>query len=429
MTEKRQRRFLWLFLTIGLSSMSFTGCATDEVKETETIPEKTLAESAIPPKKPLETASSQHRGNSATPATPVVNRLATLLYNQLKSQEGNLFLSPYSVTSTLTMIYAGVSGDTENQMTELFQADNKLNSDFGQLERSLASSGKYRLNLANQIWVQPNMPIKAEFSESLHETRQTVFKTADFQTKPEESRQQINNWVKEKTEGKIIDLITSSMITPQTQLAIVNAIYFKGKWQMPFDSEQTKEKPFSKLDGTEILVPMMMQDKAEFNYFEDDYVEWIELPYSTDGSENQISMQIVLPKKLENFSLVEEKLENYINSKGETEELSVYLPKFTLKSSFQLETYLQKLGMTDAFDPAKADFSKMTDAKGIAISTIAHQAFVEVNEEGTEAAAATAAIVSRGRSKVFRVNRPFIFLIKEVQSGTILFLGRVTNPL
>ncbi len=425
MTEKRQRRFLWLFLTIGLSSMSFTGCATDEVKETETTPDKALAESAIPPKKPLETASTQERRNSAT---PVINKLAIHLYNQLKSQEGNLFLSPYSVTSTLTMIYEGVAGDTKSQMTKLFKADDKLNSDFGQLEHSLESSGKYRLNLANQIWVQPNMPIKAEFSESLDETRQTVFKTADFQTKPEESREKINKWVMNKTEGKIIDLIASGMITPQTQLAIVNAIYFKGKWQTPFDLEKTEEKPFSKLDGTEITVPMMTQ-KAEFNYFEDDYVEWIELPYSTDSSENGISMQIVLPKKLEDFSRVEEKLGNYINPKGNSEELLVYLPKFTLKSSFQLETYLQKLGMTDVFDPAKADFSKMTDEKGIAISTIAHQAFVEVNEEGTEATAATAAIVSRGRSKVFRVDRPFMFLIKEVQSGTVLFLGRVTNPL
>jgi serpin B len=333
------------------------------------------------------------------------------------------------------MIYAGASRDTKTQIANVLQLsgnDSTIHSNFGQLAHSLAatseSSAGYQLILDNKLWIQQDVLLRAKYAELLFDAYQTGIKTANFQADAEKERQRINGWVKEKTVGKIVELLTADKVTPQTQLILTNVIYFKGKWQAPFNPEETQDRPFRKLDGAEINVKMMHQ-KAKFNYSEDEYIQSIEIPYKTTSGKTGLSMVILLPKESQNFALVEKKLKDYLEVKRESEELSVYLPKFKISSTLQLETQLQKLGMVDAFDPTKADFSELTDKKGIAISSIAHQSVVEVNEEGTEAAAATATIVSRGRSTVFRADHPFVFLIRDVQSGAVLFLGRVLNPL
>ena len=439
MSKQKYKQFLWFSLAIGLLAITLNGCATEpENRAVEskdllvTQPQEEANLEELPPKKPVATQVAQNKVNSIATS---VNTLAIRLYSELSQQEGNLFLSPQSISTALAMIYAGASRDTKTQIAKVLQLsgnDFTIHSNFGQLERSISSSSQssegYQLILDNKLWIQQDVLLRAKYAELLYDAYQTGIKTANFQADTEKERQRINSWVKEKTAGKIAELLSADKVTPQTQLILTNVIYFKGKWQTPFNPEETQDRPFLKLDGTEVNVKMMHQ-KAKFRYLEDEYVQSIEIPYKTTSGKSGLSMVILLPKESKNFALVEKKLKDYLEPKMESQEMSVYLPKFKMNSAFQLETHLQKLGMVDAFDSAKADFSELTDKKGIAISTMVHQAFVEVNEEGTEAAAATATIVSRGRSNVFRADHPFIFLIKDVQSGAVLFLGRMLNPI
>jgi serpin B len=442
-SKQKFKWVLWLLFAVGLLSINLSSCATSSLPEPENQeaveskklitqqPDETNLEE-LPPKKPVSTQVVQNKTN---PIATSVNTLAIRLYRELSQKEGNLFLSPQNISTALAMIYAGASRDTKTQIANVLQLsgnDSTIHSNFGQLAHSLAaspeSSADYQLILGNKLWIQQDVLLKAKYAELLFDAYQNGIKTANFQADAEKERQRINSWVKEKTAGKVTELLSPDKVTAQTQLILTNVIYFKGKWQAPFNPEETQDRPFRKLDGAEINVKMMHQ-KAKFNYSEDEYIQSIEIPYKTTSGKTGLSMVILLPKESQNFALVEKKLKDYLEVKRESEELSVYLPKFKISSTLQLETQLQKLGMVDAFDPTKADFSELTDKKGIAISSIAHQSVVEVNEEGTEAAAATATIVSRGRSTVFRADHPFVFLIRDVQSGAVLFLGRVLNPL
>jgi serpin B len=421
---------------------TINGCATTESPEatppepTEVIPPEATevippieAEVTLPPKAPVE----------KNPAVTAINQFTTDLYAQLikSPTTDNLFFSPYSISVALAMTYAGAGGTTKEQMAKalfLNLEDNRIHDSFGQLERSLTTKtdDHYQLAIANKLWVQKEKTLLVpEFTEILNEKYHTSIKTADFEKAHEIARQEINQWIAEKTEQKIPELLAPNLLTPQTKLVLTNAVYFKGKWQYPFDSTATENQTFVKLDGSKLQVPMMYQ-KEKLPYFEDEQVHMIELPYKGDA----ISMTILLPKKEDkaSFEAVEAQLANYLNRPSlhqdhKPEKVAVYLPRFQLESAFSLQEMLQQLGMTDAFAADKADFSKMVGtANKLAISAVIHKAFVDVNEEGTEAAAATGVVTSRGRSLVFHADHPFIFWIKDKREDVVLFLGKVVNP-
>jgi serpin B len=382
---------------------------------------------------PYKVANQQKATSSTHSAISAVNTLATKLYTQIEQRRrtGNLFLSPYSISSVLAMVYAGTKGNTKMQMSEVlgFPKTKNIHEGFGKLAHDLTVSGQGNLQLyiANDIWVQKGrFSLLDEFKHLIHRFYRSEIKVADFQTAAEQERQRINRWIGKKTANRINELLAPRTVTPQTQFILTNAIYFKGLWQTAFDPADTQERPFIRLDNSEVHVPTMYQN-AELNYFEDDNIQLIELPYKTSGR-TEFSMVILSPREISYFPTLESKLTHYLNLRGNLQKVSVYLPKFSVESTFQLAQHLQKLGMTDAFDLVSADFSGMAKEKGIAISTVIHKAFIEVSEEGTEAAAATAVTTLRSLPTVFRANHPFIFWIKDNQLGTVLFLGNVLDP-
>ncbi len=433
MSNQNSISFLSWFM---LLTFSLSGCADSPSEENLSNATGGEVQTVDPsaPKVPIDANTVSKIQQTATSKT--VNAFATSLYAQLKTQEGNLFLSPYSLSSALTMTYAGARGKTKEEMAKVLHLgtnETAIHNGFGELERSLsANTATYQFSVANAIWVQKRKVfLAAEFAELLQDAYQAGVKTADFEKSAEAERQRINRWVAKQTAQKIQELLTPGLLTPQTPLVLTNAIYFKGQWQWPFNPEDTRELPFIKLDGSQIKVPTMYQ-KEKLAYLEDDQVQLIELPYQSSASSLGLSMVILLPTQTDGVGLskVEEKLADYLRASSDlkSQEVSVYLPKFKVATTFQLKEILQQLGIKEAFDPGTADFSGMTEKKELAISAVVHQALVEVNEEGTEAAAATAVVGSRGRSLVFRADHPFVFWIKDNASGTLLFLGRVMTP-
>jgi len=358
------------------------------------------------------------------------------LYGKLKDAEGNLFFSPYSISTALAMTYAGARGDTEKQMAEVlhFTLDQKgLHPAFSHLEAQLnAAQGKegIELNVANSLWAQKDYIFLGEFLDLTKKYYGTVLSLLDFKKACEAARKKINAWVEEKTKNKIKDLIKPGVLDSLTRLVLTNAIYFKGNWESQFKKSKTEESPFWLAPGKSINVPMMNQ-KQNFNYMENDSLQMLELPYVG----NDLSMIVLLPKNLD--GLVQ--LESTLSVKNLTtwmdllreREILVFLPKFKMSSQFSLDKMLASMGMHDAFT-GKADFSGMTGKKDLYISAVIHKAFVDVNEEGTEAAAATAVAMRLlsmpAPPPVFKADHPFIFLIRHNPSESILFLGRVVDP-
>ncbi len=360
------------------------------------------------------------------------------LYKKIITEEkGNIFISPYSISSALAMTYAGARGNTEKQMAkvlyfnipqeDLHKAFSSLNSYFNRPNKS------YQLAIANSLWGQTNYPFQKEFISLLNKYYEAGFNEVDFvnEENREKARLTINKWVEDKTNNKIKNLIHPEDISALTRLILVNAIYFKGKWQNQFDPQETRDMPFNLENQKKISVPMMHQE-GRFNYTEDDEVQVLELPYS----ENEVSMIIFLPKEGISLSDFEKEISveriNKLLSNLTQEKVDVYIPKFKMEKRYILNKPLIDLGMKDAFDMSLADFSGMTGSKDLYISKVIHQSFIEVNEEGTEAAAATAVIMS-GKAIApmiieFKADRPFLFIIRDIKTNTILFMGRFVEP-
>lgn len=360
------------------------------------------------------------------------------LYKKIITEEkGNIFISPYSISSALAMTYAGARGNTEKQMAkvlyfnipqeDLHKAFSSLNSYFNRPNKS------YQLAIANSLWGQTNYPFQKEFISLLNKYYSAGFNEVDFinEENREKARLTINKWVEDKTNNKIKNLIHPEDISALTRLILVNAIYFKGKWQNQFDPQETRDMPFNLENQKKISVPMMHQE-GRFNYTEDDEVQVLELPYS----ENEVSMIIFLPKEGISLSDFEKEISveriNKLLANLTQEKVDVYIPKFKMEKRYILNKPLIDLGMKDAFDMSLADFSGMTGSKDLYISKVIHQSFIEVNEEGTEAAAATAVIMS-GKAIApmiieFKADRPFLFIIRDIKTNTILFMGRFVEP-
>ncbi len=366
------------------------------------------------------------------------------LYQQLKSEEGNLFYSPYSISLALAMTYAGARGETEAQMADALDfllSQDELHPAFNALSLELDSRGQgaegkdgegFRLNIVNAIWGQKDYEFLADFLDLLAVNYGAGLRVLDFMGAPEESRLTINDWVADQTEGRIEDLIPEGAISPLTRLVLTNAIYFNAKWLRTFEANMTHDGSFYLLDGSELTVPMMSQGE-HFKYAEGDGYQAIELRY--DGDE--LSMVILLPEsgKFESFeaALDAETVETIIDDM-EYQRVELTMPKFEFEASFNLNEALSALGMPIAFSDTQADFSGISDGpEPLFISDVIHKAFVAVDEEGTEAAAATAVIVGESAMPPepeveFTADRPFIFLIRDIETGTILFVGRTLDP-
>ncbi len=373
------------------------------------------------------------------------NTFALELYAKLKNADGNLFFSPYSISTALAMTYAGARGRTAEQMADVLrfpigEPPSHLNSrqlatEFGKLVKDLnarGENGAYELIVANALWGQKGYGFLAEFLELVETHYGGRLNEVDFVEATETSRQTINAWVEKKTNEKIKNLIPKGVLDSMTRLVLTNAIYFKGNWAQQFREDRTREAPFTLSDGKKIDVPMMNQTK-KFNYMETETLQALELPYV----DNELSMIVLLPKELDGLgeleqSLTLEKVTEWQSKLGKREVI-VSIPKFKLTSQFSLAAVLKAMGMADAFSRS-ANFSGMNGKRDLAISAVIHKAYVDVNEEGTEAAAATAvtmrltSMVPTDRPPVFRADHPFLFLIRDNQSGSILFIGRLMNP-
>jgi len=368
------------------------------------------------------------------------NEFALELYAKLRTQEGNLFFSPYSISTALAMAYAGARGETESQMAKALHfpaassAEGGFAGEFGAIIEDLnarGAKGNYELNVANALWGQRGYGFFTEFLELIKKSYGGELNEVDFANASETARKTINSWVEKQTRNKIKDLIPQGVLNSMTRLVLTNAIYFKGNWARQFEKNKTKESPFTLIGGKEVKVPMMNQT-AEFNYMEADDFQGLELPYMN----NELSMIILLPRKIDGLSSLEEKLspEKFSGwlSGLSKRKVIVSIPKFKMTSQFGLADVLRSMGMTDAFSE-KANFSGMNGKRDLFISAVVHKAYVDVYEEGTEAAAATGVIVGAtsvmpDQIPIFRADHPFLFLIRDNKTGSILFIGLVMNP-
>jgi serpin B len=359
------------------------------------------------------------------------------LYSQVALSRGNLFLSPYSISTCLAITYAGAGGDTARQMAQVlgFGADQALlSATFGELQReleSLQAEGAIELNIANALWTQAGYPFLPAFLETTRTQYQASINQADFATQAEAATAEINNWVAQETQNKIQNILSPGTLDSLTHIVLANAIYFKGLWTLPFAQTNTSTQPFHVSSTNQVNVSLMHQPVQLVNYLDAAQFQAVELPYGS----NQVSMLILLPRAVDGLPELEQQLSadflSEVLSGMQKRSVEIFLPKFTLESSFNLNDALAEMGMPDAFQPGVADFSGMDGAKDLFITHVLHKAWGEVNEQGTEAAAATVVTIGATavlRPTVFRADHPFIFFIRDTQSGSLLFIGRLSEP-
>ncbi len=376
------------------------------------------------------------------------NELAVDLYQRLRAEKGNLFLSPYSITSALAMCYAGARGNTESEMAKALRfglGQDELHAAMGALTTDLNNrvyEGRWRedpdkgrkpfeLVIANALWGQKGYPFRKEYIDLVGKAYDAGLTELDFKADTEAARQAINGWVEGKTNRKIQDLIAKGLLTPDARLVLTNAIYFKAPWADAFEKGATKDEDFHLAGGETAKVPMM-HGWDHYRYLDGDGFRAIELPYLGD----QASMVVLVPKEADGLAELEAKLTasdlDAWLGKMQHEMVALGLPRFRTECSFQLKEPLQALGMKEAFEFPAADFTGMSETKELYIGLVIHKSFVDVNEEGTEAAAATAVVMEAGSAPSepisLTIDRPFLFLIRDAKTGAILFLGRILDP-
>jgi len=373
------------------------------------------------------------------------NQFALDYYSKLKSKDsGNIFFSPFSISSAFVMTYEGAKGQTAEEMRSVFyfpEDSNLRRTEYASIFDEINKGDKkYKLSSANALWAQQDYQFSRDFFDNVEKYYGGKATNLDFKNDPEGSRITINNWVENQTNDKIQNLIPSGIIQPLTKLVLTNAVYFKGEWVKQFNKNNTKEENFRTSNSGTVKAQMMQRtdDEAIFNYAENSNLQMLEMPYSGD----ELSILFLLPK---NDNLT--KLEGILSTKNisdwknylEEQRVKVYIPKFKFETKYFMADDLKAMGMPLAFSDS-ADFSGMTATgkRDLKIDEAIHQAFVEVNEEGTEAAAATAIVMvetgaapgphKEPKIPIFRADHPFIFLIQQKSIGDILFIGRVVNP-
>ena len=374
------------------------------------------------------------------------NRFAFSLYSRLVREKeysgSNLFFSPFSLSSAMALTCEGARGRTADEIRSVFFfPDNTTALRGGFSGMNAAVNGgdpKYTLRTANALWAEKTYPFLSDYVSTASRYYGARTTNLDFISHPEDSRVTINSWVENQTEDRIKDLIPGGAIDPATRLVITNAIYFKGSWVKQFDRNRTTDMDFRTGAGTTVKVPMMQRtdEGSVYLYAENNNLQMLSIPYDHSTGRN-LSMVILLPK-IDALTETEASLNAgslaALQQSAGTRRVMVYFPKFTLNTRYSLPAVLSAMGMPTAFTPS-ADFSGMDGTKNLLISDVIHQAFVEVNEEGTEAAAATAVVMKLAAAPVnpepvpvFRADHPFIFIIQDDETGAILFMGRVVNP-
>jgi len=405
----------------------------DEPKP-ETIPE--TEESVAAPDQFVEYQTAQ----DSLPTVNAANRFAFELYDQYKDTDGNVFFSPHSVSSALQMVHEGARGKTAEEIRSVFHfsEDNatRIRSFAKLYEQTNPQNANYQLSTANALWAQNDYPFDQNYLKTVETYYRGKATNLDFVSDTENSRQTINEWVSDKTAQKIPELFAPGSLNPLTRLVLTNAIYFKGKWATSFEKIMTQERDFTTSTGAKTKC-QMMNIKKSFGYVETAEYQALELPYEN----NDLSMMVILPQagkmapvenalSMEKFAAIKKELK--------PELVNVFLPKFKFDTSYNMNETLVKMGMPTAFDQVNADFSGMYDkaktAENLYIGLVIHKAYVDVYEEGTEAAAATGvamqatSAVMPQSAKIFNADRPFVFAIVHNQTGAILFMGKINDP-
>jgi serine protease inhibitor len=372
-------------------------------------------------------------GDSAKAVATGNNAFALDLYGKLSAKPGNVFYSPYSISAALGMTWAGARGATADEMAKTLHFGNHVHAGFAALnKRLIGQQPGYQLSVANRLFVKQSYPLLEAFTAVAKEQYLAPVEQVDFGMA--ETRKHINGWVEDQTSKRIKDLIGEGVLNSLTRLVLVNAIYFKGTWATEFEKKSTTPQPFFSGDK-KFDVPMMfrsMKHEAHVRYGEVDGVQVLELPYKG----GDVAMVVLLPRARDGLSAFEKKLDakkfDQLVGALSPFEVEVFLPRFRVEQSLALAPTLQAMGMPQAFSEKLADFSGMSGKKDLYISAVIHKAFVEVNEEGTEAAAATAVVMATKSaapmSETFRADHPFLFALRDRKSGSILFLGRLDDP-
>ncbi len=428
------KKLLFHLLTLSIVlSLFLTSCGPSTGGQAESNQERVQN-----PALPLTEKQELVAGNTA---------FAVDFYKALAASSGNMFYSPYSISLALAMTYAGARGDTADQMAKTLHfplPQERLHPAFNALDQALKNQPAqddlstptpevipFEMNIANSLWGQKDFTFLQEFLDTLASNYGAGMELVDFSANSEKARRAINAWVAEQTQGKIKDLIPPGLVDPSTVLVLANAIYFKAGWVYNFNKDLTADAPFTLLDGSRVSVPMMSLGSDEWlPYNAGDGWQAVALPYQGWTTE----MVILLPAEGQ-FSQFEQELTagrlDQILAGLSRRGVALSMPKFGFTSQYKLEDTLRELGMPLAFAPGKADFSGMDGRQDLSISFVVHKALVNVDESGTEAAAATAvgmALSAMLQSEEMKVDRPFIFLIRDTTTGSILFMGRVLDP-
>lgn len=379
---------------------------------------------------------AQEKSPEAAKVTKDNNDFALRLYSELAKKEGNLFLSPYSISTALAMTYAGARGNTAEEMKttlHFLQEPKTLHAGFRALHEHLLGKDPkraFKLSVANRLFGQKDYGFLPEFIKIGAENYGAGLEEVDFIKDAEAARLLINQWVEKQTNDRIKELIQKGVLTADSRLVLTNAIYFKAAWANNFSERNTAPGEFFVAPGKSVKTPMMRQSWRT-RYFEGDGVQVLNMPYEMF----QLSMVVLLPAKDSSLaklegSLTQDKLNAWLKKSGDFM-VDIRFPKFKYTSQFSLKDTLMALGMKDAFTPGRADFSGMATGEKLFISAVIHKAYIDVHEKGTEAAAATAVAIgatSLPRPATFTADRPFLFLIRDNETGAILFLGRVADP-
>jgi serpin B len=418
---------------IAIAAVLLAGFAAGCAETPESVPEPAPAV-VVPP-----TVQAEDKGS----VVQASNAFAFNLYANLRGQKGNLFFSPESLSTALSMAWCGARGETAGQMASVlgYRADRPITPEWiakayrGHLAELFSNPKGYELLAANALWGQKGYPFVPDYLALLKSNYGAGLEEADFRGDTEGARKTINVWVEKETRDKIKDLIPPGLLTGETRLVLTNAIYFKGTWAIPFKKDATADGDFFVAAGEKVQAPLMNQT-GYFGYYDAGQWKALEMPYKG----NELAMVILLPAQVDGLPQMEKdlaagKVLGDLAANLKMRRIRVTVPRFKTTASILLGKTLAAMGMPLAFDPSKADFSGMNGGKeSLCISEVVHKAFVGVNEEGTEAAAATAVVMTAlegmrmDEPPVFRADHPFIFLIRDKASGCILFLGRVVNP-
>lgn len=427
----------------------------DETSEPYPVDENEGPDQAYPTEEtPAQPTSGEVMGGSAYISDPTasqddledhaddINEFALDLYRKLAQQDGNLIYSPYSIYQAFLMVYAGANAQTKAEIAEVLDIDADEGEDVHNLMNALnvllttppanldEDAQPLEFNVANALWVQQDIEFEKDFLDTLSENYNAGLKLVDF-SNSEEARQAINLWIAAQTNDKIKDLIPEGVLDELTRLVIANAVYFKGAWQHTFDPANTADEAFFALDGTEQTVEMMSNSYTGAALVFDDY-QAVKLPYQGGN----YAMAAIMPTG--DFGTFEENLdENKIEDileefEGIFGQVNLRMPKFEIESSFDLGEQLKALGMIQAFDSQLADLTGMSDQIDLYITDVLHKAYIDVNEDGTEAAAAT--VISIGTTSMpadsweITLDHPFIYVIYETTTNTIVFMGRFVAP-